>query len=312
MTASIFTGLKEDVQQLLYNFVNQKHHTFSSFSEVWKEMQFHHIYSGRPTVLEMKCFTRELLLVVKSHAMPKYTKWERSGAIFLLHALYFIQPLVQKVQIRIEQHEWQELSKFIETMQQVNEEVTFCFYKLVVNNAFDFCFTSRPYTLETMKEDESLKKNTKCNESQSNKQKKYKYDKFAMGSLLTSIGFDPNTSSERENKYNEIKVLLNQKFPEICKFEERKFAVNLLVPNNEESTGDDQIESSESVQNNSSKTTNEKKRAKKKKFNVNALSSYLPDDKIIDSSLSMPRVFTTDNDEDLDSLIDDPDLSLNS
>uniref|UniRef100_A0A170YEM8 Snrna-activating protein complex subunit 1 n=1 Tax=Triatoma infestans TaxID=30076 RepID=A0A170YEM8_TRIIF len=258
------------------NFIDKKHYTFESFTEVWKEMQFYYIFCGRPTVLEMKSFTRELLLLVKSFALGNFTVWERSGAVFLLYSLYFNQPLSQKVTIRTEHKEWLELNDFADKMKSINIQVSFCFYKLVVNHAFDFVFTNKPYNIESMKEDEVLKK-----EPIVKMHTKYKYDKFAMGTLLTSIGFDPNSSAQRESKYNEIKQLLNEKFPDVCNFEVRRFAVNLLVPNvdtEEKSTAQDSSATS---------SQKRKKREKKSKKKITDLSLF-EDENILVSTLSMP------------------------
>uniref|UniRef100_T1H9T5 Uncharacterized protein n=1 Tax=Rhodnius prolixus TaxID=13249 RepID=T1H9T5_RHOPR len=184
MSSLILTGVLEDVEALLRKFVDKKNYTFESFTEVWKEMGFYYIFCGRPSVLEMKNFTRELLMMVKSFTLGDFTIWEKSGAVFLLYALYFIQPLSQQVTIRIEPKEWMELCDFAVKMKTMNME----------------------FTIESMKEEEVVKKEPAIKAVHA----KYKYDKFAMGSLLTSLGFDPNSSAQSESQYNEIKQLLNE------------------------------------------------------------------------------------------------------
>ncbi|XP_073969703.1 proximal sequence element A Pbp45 isoform X2 [Rhodnius prolixus] len=285
MSSLILTGVLEDVEALLRKFVDKKNYTFESFTEVWKEMGFYYIFCGRPSVLEMKNFTRELLMMVKSFTLGDFTIWEKSGAVFLLYALYFIQPLSQQVTIRIEPKEWMELCDFAVKMKTMNMEVSFCFYKLVVNHAFDFVFSNKPFTIESMKEEEVVKKEPAIKAVHA----KYKYDKFAMGSLLTSLGFDPNSSAQSESQYNEIKQLLNEKFPEMCNFETRRFAVNLLVPRmdtEEQSTPQD-----------SASNQKRKKREKKTKKKFTDLSLF-EDELLEESTLSMPNLLQDDSNLD--------------
>lgn len=74
-----------------------------------------------------------------------------------------------------------------------------------VDEVFFFSFPFQ-FTIESMKEEEVVKKEPAIKAVHA----KYKYDKFAMGSLLTSLGFDPNSSAQSESQYNEIKQLLNE------------------------------------------------------------------------------------------------------
>ncbi|XP_014242394.1 snRNA-activating protein complex subunit 1-like [Cimex lectularius] len=202
----IMAGVDADCSNLIVNFYRKMTCDFNAFVESWIEMEFYYIFSGRPSVIEMKYFTREILIIAKKLALSKFTKWERVGGLYLMFALFMTQPLENKVRIRIELEEWKTLREFVKNIVQNSKEVGFCFYKLVHEKAFDFVFAEIPYSRERRKveETESEKKNF---------QAKQEDDRLRFHEILKMVNFDKEEWLKEESALNAAKARLNKLLP---------------------------------------------------------------------------------------------------
>uniref|UniRef100_A0A0K8STT3 snRNA-activating protein complex subunit 1 n=1 Tax=Lygus hesperus TaxID=30085 RepID=A0A0K8STT3_LYGHE len=227
----IMDGVQEDLSSLGYSFIRSGSTDFTHFVHLWNSHNFCYIYSGRVIMKEVKHFTREILIMAKQLCSPKNSFVERVAGVYIMYALYFIQPLKLPIRIRIEKDEFQQLLDFVNECNL--KEVRYCFYKLFSSHAFDFVYSDKLYSLERMRERELEKRQRKAVIT------KEKLDlKEQLEFIWKTIDFDQNKWLEAESNYNRIKSSLN-KLGESANFEMTEFLKPLLtIEEKLDSTGD--------------------------------------------------------------------------
>ncbi|XP_039298831.1 nucleolin 2-like isoform X2 [Nilaparvata lugens] len=95
-------GFKDDCFRLLSEFSKSKNQNFRDFAEVWKKMGFSaisilydlHEEAGVEDHGEfLNHAVPEMFLIAKTFMLPEYPKSYRKGALYLLYALYYKQPI---------------------------------------------------------------------------------------------------------------------------------------------------------------------------------------------------------------------------
>lgn len=149
-------GAKSDCERLLNCFMDASETgSFADFAAGFKKLNFHMIFSGREPTVELKEFTKELLLVAKSCLFASHKLKKRVGCIYLLYSLYFKQ--TSGVKIRLTANELSSLFKSLKEMREQNfREAEFTFYKLLVNGAFHFTATSSEHIHQTEPKEDSI------------------------------------------------------------------------------------------------------------------------------------------------------------
>ncbi|GFR97857.1 snRNA-activating protein complex subunit 1 [Elysia marginata] len=76
--------------------------------------------------------------------MPPYQFQVRVGGLYLMYAVYQIQPISPKAKIRLTSQQWDDALYFQQQAKlQSHLDVVYIFNRLIQEQAFQFCFTSQ-------------------------------------------------------------------------------------------------------------------------------------------------------------------------
>lgn len=146
--SSILNGFIEDCEQLIVRFDRADDIRFQTFCEIWKEMKFSLIFTGRPNFLELLEFCEEALNICKQFLLLPPRFKERIGGLYLLYGMYYKMPIDQ-FKIRVKLDDWRsimELHAEIKEAEHLDANYILC--KLIVDNAFHFCIFDKEFGLE--------------------------------------------------------------------------------------------------------------------------------------------------------------------
>ncbi|PSN41212.1 hypothetical protein C0J52_04179 [Blattella germanica] len=92
----IAAGVRADCKVLIEKFIKKNSVRFQDFLQIWKEMHFPCIYSGRPSFAELYEFVEEVLLIAKEFFLPPNNLQTRICGLYLLYGLYYMQPTIEE------------------------------------------------------------------------------------------------------------------------------------------------------------------------------------------------------------------------
>ncbi|OAD55313.1 snRNA-activating protein complex subunit 1, partial [Eufriesea mexicana] len=154
----IMSGFKEDCEQLITRFERADDIRFQTFCEIWKDMKFSLIFTGRPSFLELLEFCEESLNICKQFLLLPPRFKERIGGLYLLYGIYYKMPIDQ-FKIRVKVDDWQSIMDLhAEIKEGEHLDANYILCKLIANNAFSFCIFDSEFGLEKY----YRVKNTKC------------------------------------------------------------------------------------------------------------------------------------------------------
>uniref|UniRef100_A0A914W2N0 snRNA-activating protein complex subunit 1 n=1 Tax=Plectus sambesii TaxID=2011161 RepID=A0A914W2N0_9BILA len=136
----LMAGVRTDVDKLLKQFVAKESLRYMVFVQVFREAKFSAIYTGRQSEAELREFEERLLSLALTHALPGKSTMiqDRIAGIYLLYALYYLQPADFRMKIRIIPDQLVELHDFME--QRIKPErhldTLYCLFRLFSENAF--------------------------------------------------------------------------------------------------------------------------------------------------------------------------------
>ncbi len=97
------------------------------------------IFCGRQHDRELHEFSEDLLELVKRRALAPETVGVRAAALYLLYALYFRQPLVPKLKVRITLSEFRDVSDFVGELREGQHwDLVYVWARLLQNHAFSY------------------------------------------------------------------------------------------------------------------------------------------------------------------------------
>ncbi|XP_034180111.1 proximal sequence element A Pbp45 [Osmia lignaria lignaria] len=146
--SSILNGFIEDCEELIVRFERADDIRFQTFCEIWKEMKFSLIFTGRPSFLELLEFCEEALNICKQFLLLPPRFKERIGGLYLLYGIYYKMP-VEQFKIRMKLDDWRnimELHAEIKEAEHLDANYILC--KLITDNAFIFCMFDQEFGLE--------------------------------------------------------------------------------------------------------------------------------------------------------------------
>ncbi|XP_076655426.1 proximal sequence element A Pbp45 isoform X2 [Halictus rubicundus] len=144
----ILRGFKEDCEQLLTRFEQAQDIRFQTFCEIWKDMKFSLVFTGRPSYIELLEFCEEALHTCKKLLLLPLRFKERIGGLYLLYGIYYKMP-TDLFKIRIKLNDWRSISELHAEIKEAEHlDANYILCKLILDNAFYFCIFDKEYGLE--------------------------------------------------------------------------------------------------------------------------------------------------------------------
>ncbi|BFZ03416.1 hypothetical protein BsWGS_06455 [Bradybaena similaris] len=148
------TGVRADLKRFMSKFLECNTVRFEQFVNVWRDNNMVYLCAGRATDREAREFLELVLQIAQEYLLPPYLFQVRVGGLYILYAIYEIQPVSPKVKIRMTPSHWQETVFFQQQAAQQNHlDVVYVFQRLVQEQAFLFCFTPSEMSLYSAMKD---------------------------------------------------------------------------------------------------------------------------------------------------------------
>ncbi|BFZ15282.1 hypothetical protein BsWGS_18321 [Bradybaena similaris] len=136
------TGVKADLKRFMNKFLEYNTVRFKEFIDLWRDKNMVYLCAGRVTDREAREFLERVLQIAQEYFLPPYQFQVRVGGLYLLYAIYQIQPISPKVKIRLTSSQWRDSVFFQQqAAQQSHLDVVYVFQRLVQEQAFLFCYT---------------------------------------------------------------------------------------------------------------------------------------------------------------------------
>ncbi|RZB39085.1 SNAPc SNAP43 domain containing protein [Asbolus verrucosus] len=146
--AQLALAFQADCEDLLQKFSNLGSFSFTAFSELWRETCFITVFEGQDFILMLQTFLENCFFVVKKFLFLNDV-YSQVGALYLLYALYYKQPIREWVKIRLTQTEADKLNDIIAVQKQNKSwEVVFIYCKMRLDGAFQYCALVQPLGLD--------------------------------------------------------------------------------------------------------------------------------------------------------------------
>ncbi|BES96954.1 Hypothetical proteinall nuclear RNA activating complex, polypeptide 1, 43kDa [Nesidiocoris tenuis] len=217
----IMDGVEDDLSAFMYKVMRSGVTEFADFVAQWNEHFFCYIYSKRNRIREMQYFTREILILAKKYCLNERPRLEKVMGVFLLYSLYYTQPLINPTRIRIERNEFEGLLTFIEGE---SKEVRYCFFKLLLDHAFEYVYDDKLYSLERVREREVHIRQRQAKVMRAKASNKVQWDQ-----LCKSVDFDQHKWLATETTYNQLKSSINETLGTAANFEMTEFLKPLMT-----------------------------------------------------------------------------------
>ncbi|XP_005089867.1 uncharacterized protein LOC101853596 isoform X2 [Aplysia californica] len=136
-------GVRADFKRLMNSFLSQNTVRYEVFSEIWREKNMSYICACRSSDREAREFMERIFVIALEYFLPPFQFQVRVGGLYLLYALFQIQPVVPKVKIRLTRSQWED-SLFLKQQAalQSHLDVVYIFNRLLCEHAFLFCLTA--------------------------------------------------------------------------------------------------------------------------------------------------------------------------
>ncbi|RUS72232.1 hypothetical protein EGW08_020005, partial [Elysia chlorotica] len=134
-------GVRTDFKRLMDMFLSSATVRFEHFSEVWRSLNMSYLCAGRNSDREAREFVEKVLIIAREYFLPPYQFQARVGGLYLMYAVYQIQPTSPKAKIRLTPQQWDDALHFQQQAKnQSHLDVVYIFNKLIEEQAFQFCF----------------------------------------------------------------------------------------------------------------------------------------------------------------------------
>ncbi|XP_053981352.1 snRNA-activating protein complex subunit 1 [Hylaeus volcanicus] len=144
----ILSGFKEDCERLIACFEQGNDIRFQTFCEIWKELKFSLVFTGRPSYIELCEFCEEALNVCKKFLLLPPRFKERVGGLYLLYGVYYKMP-VDLFKIRVKLDDWRSIMELHAEIKEAEHlDANYVLSKLIADNAFHFCIFDKEFGLE--------------------------------------------------------------------------------------------------------------------------------------------------------------------
>ncbi|KAM6912830.1 snRNA-activating protein complex subunit 1b [Xenentodon cancila] len=130
--------VKADCEALLVRFQQTGSVRFEGFCNIWREMNFSHIFYGAVNHRKRQ-FSRLVLETAYCYVLPPFSFQIRVGGLYLLYGLYQCQNITPPEQIRLSLKDWEDIKKFEkDAMDAQHFDTVYILQKLMFCKAFHF------------------------------------------------------------------------------------------------------------------------------------------------------------------------------
>lgn len=146
--ALVVNGFKEDCEKLISRFEQADDVRFQTFCEIWKDMKFSLILTGRQTILELLELCEEALHICKQFFLLPSRFKDRIGGLYLLYGVYYKMPIDQ-FKIRVKLEDWRSIAKLHAEIKEAEHlDANYILCKLITDHAFHYCLFDHEFGLE--------------------------------------------------------------------------------------------------------------------------------------------------------------------
>lgn len=124
---------------LLGKFIPLNSLRYADFAEQWRKHKFSLIFCGRKRRRELHYMIDEMIPIVLKLWTPSSSILEKVFALYMLYAIYEVQPLPHKIKIRLQQHHWNMMGEiFLQCKTEQHLDACFIIGRMRLTSCFHF------------------------------------------------------------------------------------------------------------------------------------------------------------------------------
>lgn len=134
----VSAGFHTDMNMLLRNFMSVESLRYNAFSKVWREAKFSLVFCGRKD-RELRLFFEEIVPVILQLWLPTCSFRERVFGLYMLYAVYTMQPTVPKLKIRLRLSDWEQSEVLLRiASREQHLDACYLLYRMRLEKCFHF------------------------------------------------------------------------------------------------------------------------------------------------------------------------------
>ncbi|GJQ78061.1 putative snRNA transcription by RNA polymerase III [Trypoxylus dichotomus] len=141
---AIQLAFRKDCENLLQRFSALETFSYEKFAEIWKDMAFSLVFSGKSSFDEYRHYTEVFLFESKNFHLFSDNIYTKTGAFYLMYGLYHKQPLANFIKVRVTQDEFSQIIEFVRQMKDLKQmHPLYIYCKMMTDDVFDFVYTQQ-------------------------------------------------------------------------------------------------------------------------------------------------------------------------
>lgn len=134
----VSAGFHTDLNMLLRNFMSEESLRYNTFSKVWREAKFSLVFCGRKD-RELRLFFEEIVPIILQLWLPTCSFRERVFGLYMLYAVYTMQPTVPKLKIRLRLMDWEQSEVLLRiASREQHLDACYLLYRMRLEKCFHF------------------------------------------------------------------------------------------------------------------------------------------------------------------------------
>lgn len=134
----VSAGFHTDLSMLLRKFMSEESLRYNAFSKVWREAKFSLVFCGRKD-RELRLFFEEIVPIILQLWLPTCSFRERVFGLYMLYAVYTMQPTVPKLKIRLRLKDWEQSEVLLQiASREQHLDACYILYRMRLEKCFHF------------------------------------------------------------------------------------------------------------------------------------------------------------------------------
>ncbi|CAG9767560.1 unnamed protein product [Ceutorhynchus assimilis] len=137
--ASVYAGIKSDVEDFLLKFRNKNSLAYVDFASVWQLKSFTLIFADQRQLKSLEILCETCFFIIKKYIKSHSDLPIQVGAFYLLYGLYYKQPVEHLFKIRLTLEEFKSIKSLMERVKPKGHyDILYIYAKMLSEYAFKF------------------------------------------------------------------------------------------------------------------------------------------------------------------------------
>ncbi|CAN7997112.1 unnamed protein product [Ixodes hexagonus] len=135
----VVAGFYTDMNMLLEKFMAENTVRYVDFAGHWRNHKFSLIFCGRKDQRELRYMIEEMMPIILKLWIPTSSFPEKVFALYMLYAVYEVQPIEHKLKIRVKLSHWNMMEDILQqSKKEQHLDICYIIYRMRVTSSFHF------------------------------------------------------------------------------------------------------------------------------------------------------------------------------